>query len=74
MPKFPSKIKVINIKVKVIILWIWKGHFSILKEHFCRVCQKVEGHGPSAPPVPTSLIIELSLLPRNRENANSVLS
>ena len=55
MPKFPSKIKVINIKVKVIILWIWKGHFSIWKGYFCIVCQKVEGHGPSGPPVPTSV-------------------
>ena len=27
MPKFPSKVKVIDIKIKVIILWIWKGHF-----------------------------------------------
>ena len=43
MPKFPSRVKVINIKVKVIIFWIWKGHF-------CIVCQKVGGHGPSDPP------------------------
>ena len=46
MPKFPSKVKVINIKVKVItiklkiiVLWIWKGHF-------CIACQNVEGPWP----------------------------
>ena len=61
MPKFPSKVKVINIKVKVIILWIWKGHFWIRKGHFCIVCQKLGGHGPSGPPVPTSLTAVLML-------------
>ena len=50
MPKFPSKVKVINIKLKITILWIWKGHFSIWKGHFCIVCQKVEGPWPLWPP------------------------
>ena len=50
MPKFPSKVKVINIKLKIIISWIWKGHFSILKGHFFIVCQKVEGPWPLWPP------------------------
>ena len=51
MPKFPSEVKVINIKVKVIILWIWKGHF-------CIVCQKVGGPGPSGPPGSYVLLLE----------------
>ena len=45
MPKFLSTVKVINIKVKVVILWIWKGHFWIRKGYFCIVCQNVGGHG-----------------------------
>ena len=49
MPKFASK-------VKVIILLLWKGNFSIWKGHFCIVCQIVEGAMASlALPVPTSL-------------------
>ena len=54
MPKFPSKLKVINSKVKVIILWIWNGNFWIWKGRFCIVCQKW-GPWPIWPPVPTSL-------------------
>ena len=50
MPKYPSKVKAINIKLKIIILWIWKGNFSILKGHFCVVCQKVEGPWSLWPP------------------------
>ena len=42
--KIPFKVKVINNKIKVIILWIWKrGHFWVWKGHFCIVCQKVGG-------------------------------
>ena len=43
MPKFLPKVKVINIKVKVIILCYimdWKGSFWIWKGHFCIVCKK----------------------------------
>ena len=50
MPKFPSKVKVINIKEKIIILRVWKGHFSTWKGHFCIVCRKVEGPRPLWPP------------------------
>ena len=49
MPKFPSKVKVIYIKVTVIILWAWKGQFLIWKGHFCIVCQKVGAMAPLAP-------------------------
>ena len=50
MPKYPSKVKVVNIKLKIIILWILKGHFSIWKGHCCIVCQKVEEPWPLWPP------------------------
>ena len=47
MPKFPSKVKVINIKVKVInikvkviILWILKGHLLDLEGTVLLICQK----------------------------------
>ena len=50
MPKFPSKVKVIDNKVKIIILRIWKGNFWIWKGHFCIVCQKVEEPWPFWPP------------------------
>ena len=48
--KFLQKVKVINIKVKIIILWIWKGHFSIRKGHFCILWQNVGPMAPLAPP------------------------
>ena len=34
LPKFPSKVKSINTKVKFIILWIWKGHFGVGRSTF----------------------------------------
>ena len=68
MPKFPSKVNVINIKLKIIISWIWKGHFSIWKGHFCIVCQKVEGPWPLWPPssyVPVTMNILTGMIIHN---------
>ena len=59
MPKFPSKEKVINIKVKVIILWILK-HLLEMEGALLHSLPKSEGAMASPPPpVPTSLSITL---------------
>ena len=56
MPKFPSKVKGINIKVKVIIIWILKGHLLDLEGALLHSLPKSEGAMAFlAPAVPTSL-------------------
>ena len=54
--KISFQTKVINIKVKIIILWIWKGTFRFGRGTFALLAKKWRGHGPSGPPVPTSLL------------------
>ena len=50
MPKFPSKEKIINIKVKVIILCILKGHLLELEGALLHSLPKSEGAmAPLAP-------------------------
>ena len=50
MPKFPSKVKVININLKVIILWILKGHLLELEGALLHSLPKSEGAmAPLAP-------------------------
>ena len=55
MPKFPSKEKVINTKVKVIILWILKRH---LLEMEGALLHSLPKSGAMAPPAPGSYVLE----------------